>query len=94
MPGKLLPFTINFSAQTSSPRTQEMLELRLDKKRKGDARALTHTHTHSRMLAQLRLDKKRKGDEHARSLRRTLTHGKRGGRKGKAWWRGAGAVAK
>ncbi len=30
-----VPFTINFSAQTSSFRTQEMLELRLEKKRKG-----------------------------------------------------------
>ena len=35
VPGNLVPFTINFSAQTSSPRTQEMLELRLEKKRKG-----------------------------------------------------------
>ena len=33
--GDLVPFTINFSAQTSSPRTQEMLELRFEKKRKG-----------------------------------------------------------
>jgi len=33
--GNLIPFTINFSAQTSSPRTQEMLELRFEKKRKG-----------------------------------------------------------
>ena len=35
VPGNLVPFTINFSAQTSSPRTQEMLELRFEKKRKG-----------------------------------------------------------
>ena len=35
VPGNLIPFTINFSAQTSSPRTQEMLELRFEKKRKG-----------------------------------------------------------
>jgi dynein heavy chain len=31
----LIPFTINFSAQTSSSRTQEMLELKFDKRRKG-----------------------------------------------------------
>ena len=35
VPGSLVPFTINFSAQSSSPRTQEMLELRFEKKRKG-----------------------------------------------------------
>jgi dynein heavy chain len=35
VPGSLVPFTINFSAQTSSPRTQEMMELRFEKKRKG-----------------------------------------------------------
>jgi dynein heavy chain len=32
---RLIPFTINFSAQTSSPRTQEMLELKFEKRRKG-----------------------------------------------------------
>ena len=80
VPGKLLPFTINCSAPTSSPRTQEMLALRLAKTRKGDARALTHTHTHSRMLAQLRLDKKRKGDAHPRSLTHTQTHAWQKGR--------------
>eukprot|EP00961_Rhodomonas_salina_P154652 2083222-Rhodomonas_salina.1 len=31
----LNPFTINFSAQTSAARTQEMLELRFEKRRKG-----------------------------------------------------------
>ena len=36
VPGNIVPFTINFSAQTSSPRTQEMLELRFEKKRKGE----------------------------------------------------------
>ena len=35
VPGNLIPFTINFSAPTSSPRTQEMLELRFEKRRKG-----------------------------------------------------------
>jgi dynein heavy chain len=35
VPGSLVPFTITFSARSSSPRTQEMLELRFEKKRKG-----------------------------------------------------------
>jgi len=34
-PKNLVPFNINFSAQTSSVATQEMIELRLEKKRKG-----------------------------------------------------------
>ena len=94
VPGKLLPFTINFSAQTSSPRTQEMLELRLDKKRKGDARALAHTQTHACWHSCASTRRERVMRTRAHSHTHKLTHGKRGGRKGKAWWRGAGAVAK
>lgn len=32
--GKFVPITLNFSAQTSSARTQEMLELKLEKRKK------------------------------------------------------------
>jgi len=31
----LVPFTVNFSAQTSAARTQDMLEIRFEKRRKG-----------------------------------------------------------
>ena len=96
VPGKLLPFTINFSAQTSSPRTQEMLELRLDKKRKGDARALAHTQTHACWHSCASTRRERVMRTRAHSHTHKLTHGKRGGRKGrwrsKAWWLGAGVV--
>eukprot|EP00960_Hanusia_phi_P070417 767305-Hanusia_phi.AAC.13 len=34
-PKNVIPFTINFSAQTSALRTQEMLELKFEKRRKG-----------------------------------------------------------
>lgn len=33
--GKYVPVTLNFSAQTSSARTQEMIEIKLEKKKKN-----------------------------------------------------------